>query len=94
MRTVVIIVGGLLLLGVFVFVGRLVGGGTTQSMVTAARVFLPVWLVAALVNMWIGVSRAGYSVAEEFPIFLAIFLVPGIAAALVWWKFSSGSPAT
>lgn len=90
MRTVVIIAGGLLLLGVFVLVGRLVGGATTQSMVTAAKVFLPVWLVVALVNMWIGVSRAGYSVAEELPIFLAIFLIPGIAAAFVWWKFSSG----
>jgi hypothetical protein len=88
MRSVVIIAGGLFLLGLFVFVGRLVGGGTTHSMVTGAKVFLPVWLVAGLVNMWIGVSRAGYSVAEELPIFLAIFLIPGIAAALVWWKLS------
>jgi len=89
MRSVVIIVGGLLLLGAFVLVGRLLGGGTTLSMVTAAQVFLPVWLVAAIVNMWIGVSRAWYSVAEELPIFLAIFLIPGIAAALIWWKLSS-----
>jgi hypothetical protein len=42
-----IIVGGLLLLGIFVFVGRLLGGGTPQSMVTAAKLFLPVWLVLA-----------------------------------------------
>jgi len=93
MRTVIIIVGGLVLLGIFVLAGRLLGGGNTQSMVTAVKLFLPVWLVAALINMWIGVSRAGYSAAEEFPIFLAIFLIPGIAAALVWWKLSSGSPA-
>jgi hypothetical protein len=53
----------------------------------------PVWLAASLANMWIGVSRTGYSVAEELPIFLAIFLIPGIAAAIVWWKLSSGSPA-
>ena len=91
MRTVVIIVGGVLLLGVFVLVGRIVGGGTNQSMVTSVKLFLPVWLAAALVNMWIGVSRAGYSVAEELPIFLAIFLIPGIAAAIIWWKLSSGS---
>ncbi|HEY3173229.1 MAG TPA: hypothetical protein VGK86_11715 [Thermoanaerobaculia bacterium] len=93
MRTVVIILGGLLLLGLFVFAGRLLGGGTTQPMVTAAKLFLPVWFVAALVNMWIGVSRAGYSVAEELPIFLAIFLIPTIAAAFIWWKLSSGTPA-
>ena len=88
MRSVLIIVGGLLLLGAFVLLGRLLGGGTTRSMVTAAQIFLPVWLVASLVNMWIGVSRAGYSVAEELPIFLAIFSIPGIAAAIVWWKLS------
>jgi hypothetical protein len=89
MRTVLIIVGGLSLLGIFVFVGRLLGGGTPQSMVTAAKLFLPVWLAAALVNMWIGVSRAGYSVAEELPIFLAIFLIPGIAAAFIWCRLSA-----
>ena len=89
MRSIVIIVGGLLLLGAFVLVARLLGGGTTRSMVTAIQVFLPVWLAAALVNMWIGVSRAGYSVAEELPILLAIFLIPGTAAALIWWKLSS-----
>jgi len=93
MRTVTIIVGGQLLLGLFVLVGRRLGGDTTQSMVTAAKVFLPVWLVAALINMWIGVSRAGYSVAEELPIFLAIFTIPAIAAALIWWRLASGSPA-
>ena len=57
-------------------------------MVTAAKIFIPVWLVAALINMWIGVSQGGYTVAEEFPIFLAIFVVPAAVAAFVWWKFS------
>ena len=88
MRTVIVIVGGLVLLGLFVLAGRLLGGGNTQSMMTAVKLFLPVWLVAALINMWIGVSRAGYSVAEELPIFLAIFLIPGIAAAFLWWRLS------
>ena len=86
MRSVMIIVGGLVLLGLFILVGRWFGGGTPQSVVTAAKVFLPVWLAVALINMWIGVSRAGYSVAEELPIFLAIFGLPGIAAVIIWWK--------
>ena len=43
---------------------------------------------AALVNMWIGVSRAGYSVAEELPIFLLIFALPAAAAGFAWWKLS------
>jgi hypothetical protein len=88
MRSVIIIVGGLMLLGFFILVARWMGGSTTQSAVTAAKLFLPIWLAVALINMWIGVSRAGYSVAEEFPIFLAIFGLPGIAAILIWWKFS------
>jgi hypothetical protein len=93
-RSVIIIAGGLLLLGLFILVGRWLGGATNQSTALAAKLFLPVWLVAALINMWIGVTRAGYSVSEEFPIFLAIFLIPGIAAAFIWWKLSSGSPVT
>jgi hypothetical protein len=87
MRSIIIILGGLVVLGLFALVGWRFAGGT-QSMVTAAQIFIPVWLVGALINMWIGVSRAGYSVAEEFPIFLAIFAVPAVVAAFVWWKFS------
>jgi hypothetical protein len=87
-RSVLIIVGGLLLLGLFILVGRWLGGATNQSMTLAAKLFLPVWLVAALINMWIGVSRAGYSVTEELPIFLAIFGLPGLVAVFLWWKLS------
>ena len=50
--------------------------------------FAPVWLALALINMWIGVARAGYSISEELPIFLVIFALPGLAAAFLWWKFS------
>jgi hypothetical protein len=34
------------------------------------------------------VSRAGYSVGEELPIFLLIYLVPGALAAIVWWRLA------
>jgi hypothetical protein len=88
MRSFLIIIGGLLLLGVFVLGGRWLGGGATQPMVTAAKLFVPLWLVLAAINMWFGVSRAGYSVADEFPIFLAIFGVPAIAVVIIWWTFS------
>jgi hypothetical protein len=87
LRTFVIIVGGLVILGVFVLAGWRIGGGA-QSMVTAAKIFLPVWLVAAVINMWIGVSRAGYSVAEELPIFSLIFLVPAAVGIFIWWRYS------
>jgi hypothetical protein len=88
MRSAIIIVGGVLLFGIFVLVARFVGG--TQTIVVAAKIFIPVWLVAALINMWLGVARAGYSVAEELPIFLLIFGIPAVVAAFTWWKL----PAT
>jgi hypothetical protein len=87
MRTAIIIVGGIVLLGLFALVGWRLGGGP-QSTMTAAKLFIPVWLAVALINMWLGVSRAGYSVAEELPIFLGIFAIPAIAAGFIWWRFS------
>ena len=88
MHTIIVIAGGLVLLGVFVLVARSVGAATPAAMATAALYFIPVWLVAAAVNMWIGVSRAGYTVAQEFPIFLLVFAAPAAVAAFVWWKLS------
>jgi hypothetical protein len=88
MRTILIIAGGLVLIGIFVLAGRLIGGENTKALATAALAFIPVWLIAAGVNMYIGVSQAGYSVREEFPIFLVIFAIPAAVAAFVWWKFS------
>jgi len=87
MRTAIIIVGGLVLLGLFALVGWRLGGGP-QSTTMAAKLFIPIWLAIALINMWLGVSRAGYSVAEELPIMLVIFAIPAAAAALLWWRFS------
>jgi hypothetical protein len=87
MRTAIIIVGGVALLGLFALVGWRLGGGP-QPTVTAAKLFIPVWLAVALINMWLGVSRVGYSVAEELPIFLVIFAIPAIAAGFIWWRFS------
>jgi hypothetical protein len=86
MRSVLIILGGLALLGVLTLFGPQFGGGL--SMVRAAQVFLAVWLVAAMINVWSDVSREGYSVAEELPIFLATFAVPAAVAVFVWWRFS------
>jgi hypothetical protein len=86
MRTAIIIVGGLALLGLFALIGWWLGNGP-QSTATAAKIFIPVWLAVALINMWVGVSRAGYSVAEELPIMLVIFAIPAAAAAFVWWRF-------
>ncbi|HKA44115.1 MAG TPA: hypothetical protein VKF40_19185 [Burkholderiales bacterium] len=86
MRSMLIIGGGLLLLCFCVLAGRLVGGSGATAL--AVKVFIPLWFAVAALNMWIGVSRAGYTVGEELPIFALIFAVPAAAAGFVWWKFS------
>src|SRR5207244_683576 len=60
------------------------------ALATAAKVFIPIWLVAAGINMWVGVSKAGYSVAEEAPVFLVVFAVPAVVALVVLWRVSRG----
>jgi hypothetical protein len=88
MHTVIVILGGLVLLGALVLAWWWLGGPENASIVIAAKVFIPVWLLAALFNLWVGVSRAGYSVAEELPIFAVVFAVPAAVAGFLWWKFS------
>ena len=88
-HTLKVIGGGLVLLGLFVIAGRLLNAGAPLAgMSTAARWFIPVWLIGAGVNLWIGVTRAGYSLAEEAPIFLLVFAAPAVVAALLVWRLS------
>lgn len=85
MHVLLVIVGGIVLLGVFVLFGWL-WGASAAGMALAAKAFVPAWRAVAAANMWVGVSHAGYSVREEFPILLGVFAVPAVLAALaVWW---------
>jgi hypothetical protein len=91
MHTLKVIAAGLALLAVCLLVGRWMGGPSPAvGLATAAKVFIPIWLVAAGVNLWIGVAKAGYSVADEAPVFLIVFGVPAAIALLVWWRCSRG----
>ena len=82
MRTALIIVAGVVLLGVMVLVGRHI---VDVAMARMALVFLPVWLVVAGLNMWVGVAKAGYSVRDEAPIAALIFSIPALCALALWW---------
>jgi hypothetical protein len=84
MHTIKIVIAGLALLALCLFFGRLVGG--VRAMSTAALVFLPLWLIGAGVNMYIGVKSAGYSFSEELPVFLLVFSAPALAALALWWR--------
>lgn len=87
MHVAMVIGGGLVLLGVFVLFGWL-WGASAAGMALAAKVFVPAWLAVALVNMWVGVSHAGYSVRQEAPILVLVFLVPALLAGVLAWQLS------
>lgn len=71
MHMVMVIAGGTVLLGVFLLFGHLWDIAPASS-VTAAKVFIPFWLTVSVANLWVGVSKAGYTVAEELPILLGL----------------------
>jgi len=85
MHTIKVIAIGCALLALCLVAGRMLGGGTGNGLVLGAKIFLPLWFVGAGINMWLGVSRAGYSVADEAPVFLLVFAVPAAIAGAVWW---------
>jgi hypothetical protein len=84
MRTAIIIGMGFALLGLCLGAGWLSGGSSRLK--AGALVFIALWFIAAAVNMYVGVARAGYSFMEELPIFLLIFGAPAVVALLLRWK--------
>ena len=87
MRTLMFLLGGLALWGACLGIAKLVASASASSMTIATTAFAVIWFIVAAANMWMGVSRAGYSFQEELPIFLLIFLLPVAVAAVVNWKF-------
>jgi hypothetical protein len=86
MRTLIFLVGGVVLWGVFIAIARLFFAASASATMTATILFGAVWFVIAAVNMWIGMSQGGYSFWEELPIFLLIFLLPTLSAFVARWK--------
>ncbi|AVJ33394.1 MULTISPECIES: hypothetical protein [Stenotrophomonas] len=85
MHVLLVIVGGFLLLAVFALFGRLWSTGGSQ-LPTALLAFIGTWLLVSVANMWVGVSRAGYTVREELPILLLVFAVPALVAGVIFWR--------
>jgi len=76
-RTVIAIVVGLVILGLFLLAAR----RTVARGPRLLTVFVVLWLVACAADLVVGVSH-GYGFGEELAIHLLIFAVPA-AAALV-----------
>lgn len=90
-HTIKVIAVGFALLAVCLAIGRYAGGAAvSRGLAGAALVFVGLWFVGAGINMWLGVSKAGYSVREELPYFFVVFLIPAIVALLIWWRYSGG----
>jgi hypothetical protein len=84
MHTVIVLGIGFVLLAVCLFAGNSLGAAS--GLAAGALLFLPLWLIGAGINLYLGVKTAGYSVREELPIFLLVFAIPAVAALLAWWK--------
>lgn len=88
MHTLMVLVGGFVLLFFCQLVARAFAGAGVNPMAKAMLVFIPLWFVIAAINMWVGITQAGYSFMQELPIFLLVFGVPVIAALLTWWRLT------
>ncbi|MGD9942706.1 MAG: hypothetical protein AB7L76_23550 [Burkholderiaceae bacterium] len=89
MHMLMVIGSGALLLCVFLLFGKL-WGGSAADLALAAKLFVPAWLAVSIANLWVGVNKAGYTLAQELPILLVVFGVPAIAAALIAWQLTRG----
>jgi hypothetical protein len=87
MHMAMVIGGGIVLLGLFLLFGKL-WGGTDSDLALAAKLFVPIWLAMSLTNMWVGVTKAGYSVRDELPILFVVFALPAAAAAAAIWRMA------
>jgi hypothetical protein len=86
MHTLKVIAAGLALLALCILVGRSVGGASPAAGVALGlKAFVPLWFIGAAINLWAGVSRAGYTVAEEVPVFAVVFTGPVAVGVLIWW---------
>lgn len=87
MHMMLVILGGIALFGVFFLFGWL-WGEDSASVAVAAKAFIPLWLAMALVNMSVGVTKAGYTVMQELPIFVIVVTIPAAIAAIAVWQIA------
>lgn len=87
MRTVIFVIAGFGFLVLSLAIARAIKPSMARATTLGVPMFIALWCLVAATNMWIGVNNAGYSVREELPIFLIIFLPPVLAALLAKWHW-------
>lgn len=86
MRTVQLLIAGCLLLAGFYLIAKRFTDAAPASGIALLGLFLVLWLGLTLANMYFGVTRAGYTLLEELPIFLLLFGLPAVAALVLKWR--------
>ncbi|EIX9516938.1 hypothetical protein ML093_005089 [Klebsiella pneumoniae] len=82
MRTLLFLLSGLLLAGLFRLLTRRLMPAHPPAAGRLALLFALLWFGLASANMALGIIRAGYGFAEDLPIFLLIFAPP---VAVIFW---------
>jgi hypothetical protein len=83
-HTLKVISGGLVLAIACFLTGRLLHIKTSN----AAWLFFVSWFAAVVINLIVGVVKAGYSLAEELPIAMLCMAIPSALAGVLWWLLS------
>lgn len=78
MHTIIMLISGFLLLAVFLRLGY-----RWSALNHAVLWFSGIWLIIAIVNMWVGIYHAGYSFAQEVPFFFLVFAPPVLLAIVL-----------
>jgi hypothetical protein len=86
MRTILFLLVGFILLTACALLGKLFSSNYVGATYAATVVFVAAWLVISAANLWVGVTRAGYTLNDEFPIFLLIFCLPTATAIILKWR--------
>ena len=87
MRTSLFLLSGFFFLAASLITAKLFYAHLPSAPTVATVSFIALWLAITALNMWLGVAKAGYSIAEELPIQALIFGLPTAAALLARWKF-------
>jgi hypothetical protein len=78
MHTLTMVAGGLAALAVCVGLAALF----QKPLAEGARYFILPWLAASLVNLYLGVTRAGVPLSTELAVLAVVF---GVPAAVAWY---------
>ena len=87
MHTILFIISGLLGYAVILGLCFLLEGKKSYTSY-GSKLFVPLWLVASLLNMYVGIVSTGYSIFEELPIFLVTFCFPTWIVVYIWKTLS------